>query len=73
MRRLNPRLTERERQIAQAITAGLSNRLIATRLGISERTVRNRLTVLYHKLGTRNRLELAMYLTRHPGVLAESD
>jgi two-component system, NarL family, nitrate/nitrite response regulator NarL len=73
MKRTHPRLTAREKQIARAVIAGLSNRQIGERLGISELTVRNRLTVLYHKLGASNRLQLAMLLTRRPELLAEAD
>ena len=55
-------LTKRERQIVQAITDGLSNRAIAERFGISERTVKNQLTVIYRKLDVASRLELATLL-----------
>lgn len=62
------RLTPRERQIAVAVAAGLTNRAIAARLGISEKTVRNRLTVLFEKLHVRGRLQLAMLLTAKPEI-----
>jgi DNA-binding NarL/FixJ family response regulator len=61
-------LTPRERQIAGAVAAGLTNRAIASRLGISEKTVRNRLTVLFEKLHVRGRLQLAMLLTAEPEI-----
>jgi DNA-binding NarL/FixJ family response regulator len=56
------RLTARERQIAEAITHGLSNRAIAERFGVSERTIKNQLTVIYNKLDVASRLELATLL-----------
>jgi DNA-binding NarL/FixJ family response regulator len=56
------RLTPRERDIAAAVCAGLSNREIAARLGIQEKTVRNRLTALFEKVGVRTRLQLAVLL-----------
>jgi DNA-binding NarL/FixJ family response regulator len=55
-------LTPREQQIANAIADGLSNRDIAHRYGISERTVKNQLTVIYEKLHVSSRLQLAMLL-----------
>jgi DNA-binding CsgD family transcriptional regulator len=39
---------------------GASNRDIATRLGVSEQTVKNQLTIMYEKLGVHNRLQLAL-------------
>jgi DNA-binding NarL/FixJ family response regulator len=57
-------LAERERQIAEGITHGLSNRAIAERLGVSERTIKNQLTVIYEKLEVASRLELALLLMR---------
>jgi len=55
-------LTSRERQIVDAITDGLSNRAIAERFGITERTVKNQLTVIYRKLDVASRLQLATLL-----------
>lgn len=51
-------LTARERDIIDGVLAGLSNREIGERLGLSERTVRNRLTVVFHKLSVRSRAQL---------------
>lgn len=59
-------LTDRERQTVRALQAGATNRQIAHSLGLCEQTVRNRLTVIYAKLGVRNRLELVMTLGRDP-------
>lgn len=58
-------LTPRERAIVRGITRGRSNREIAAELGISEQTVKNQLTVVFHKLHIKNRLELAVYAMRH--------
>lgn len=57
-------LTEREREIVDLIVEGLVNKDIAKRLDISEKTVRNHLTVIYSKLGVSSRLELGMYVSR---------
>jgi DNA-binding NarL/FixJ family response regulator len=58
----NSDLTPHERQIAHAITQGLTNRQIAQRFTVSEQTVKNQLTVIYHKLDVKSRLELASLL-----------
>jgi DNA-binding NarL/FixJ family response regulator len=54
-------LTERERQIVDLVAAGLRNDDVARRLGISEKTVRNHLTIVFDKLGVSGRLELLVY------------
>lgn len=60
-------LTQREKKIIQIILAGhgAGNKILATRLFISEHTLRNHLSSIYHKLGVSNRLELYVYATRH--------
>lgn len=43
---------------------GLSNRLIARQLGISEKTVKAHLTAIYSTLGVTDRLQAALWATR---------
>lgn len=59
------RLTERELEVVALICEGLQNKQIATRMGISETTVRHRLTSIFSKLGVASRLELLVYAQRH--------
>lgn len=61
------RLTRRERQTiaAMADDAAAPGKLVAERLHISERTLRNHLTSVYSKLGLTNRVELYAYAHRH--------
>lgn len=54
-----PPLRTRARQVAEAAAAGLGNREIASRLGISENTVRTHLKQIYRALGVRTRAQLA--------------
>lgn len=61
-----PELTERERQTIRSLQAGATNRQIAKALGLSEQTVRNRLSVIYAKFGVRSRLALVLALGRDP-------
>jgi DNA-binding NarL/FixJ family response regulator len=53
-------LTQREREVLEALGDGLSNRRIGTRLGISEATVKGHLTKIYQALGVSDRMTAAM-------------
>ena len=53
-------LTAREVEVISAIKAGNSNKEIATKLAISEETVKRHLSNIYAKLGVSSRLELAL-------------
>lgn len=64
-------LTTREIEIVEAITAGDSNRDIATRLNISLQTVKHHLTSIFDKTGTSSRLELALFALRQGVVNAK--
>lgn len=50
-------LTPRELQILELVSGGLTMRQIATRLGISPRTVESHVAKLYRKLGVRSRVQ----------------
>ena len=56
-------LTERERRIADMIAAGLLNRQIAERLGISVRTVETHRGSIFRKLGIKTPAELSRMLS----------
>lgn len=58
-------LTRREAEILQLITAGLSNKEIATRLTITEGTVKNHVHHALEKLHLTNRVQAAAYAIRH--------
>jgi DNA-binding NarL/FixJ family response regulator len=53
-------LTSREYEIISAIKEGSSNREIASKLAISEETVKRHLSNIYSKLGVSSRLELVV-------------
>jgi DNA-binding NarL/FixJ family response regulator len=55
-------LTERERQMAQAVARGLRNRQIAGEFGISEETVKKHLATIYGKLAISGRVALAVHV-----------
>jgi DNA-binding NarL/FixJ family response regulator len=50
-------LSNREREILALLAAGLGNKQIAARLGISTNTVKTHLELLFDKLGVSNRAE----------------
>ncbi len=54
-------LTAREREIAELVAAGRTNREVAAQLVLSERTIEAHLRNIYAKLGVRSRVELARY------------
>ncbi len=54
-------LTDREIQILKFVAAGLSNKAIADKLTISERTVRTHVSNILSKLDLRNRTQAALY------------
>lgn len=58
-----PSLTKRERQVAELIGAGLSNRQIASRLVISQRTAESHVEHILAKLGLANRTQVATWVT----------
>jgi len=53
-------LSKREREVADLVAQGLSNKEIADKLFISVRTVKAHLTSIFSKTGCRDRLELAV-------------
>jgi DNA-binding NarL/FixJ family response regulator len=52
-----PPLSEREREVLQAIASGATNREIAAELFLSPHTIKEHTSSLYRKLGVRNRAE----------------
>ena len=52
-------LTPREAEVAQLVATGGSNRDIAARLGVSDRTVQKHLERSFRKLGVKTRSEAA--------------
>lgn len=57
-------LTEREREVLELVADGLSNKEVAARLHLSEKTVKHYMTIIMEKLGVRNRTEAALLVKR---------
>lgn len=58
-------LTERQMDIIRIVLSGCSNKEIAAKLGIAERTVENHLFNIYNKIGVTNRIELFNIAVRY--------
>jgi predicted ATPase/DNA-binding CsgD family transcriptional regulator len=58
-------LSRREREVAAMVAAGLTNREIATRLFIAERTAEGHVERIRNKLGVRSRTEVATWAVAH--------
>jgi two-component system response regulator DevR len=56
-------LSDRERELLDLLGDGRTNREIAAALYLSEKTIRNCLSVLFRKLGVRSRTEAALLAT----------
>jgi DNA-binding NarL/FixJ family response regulator len=55
------KLTPRESEIVRYVAVGMRNAEVATRLSLSESTVKTHLTNIFQKLGIRDRIELTRY------------
>jgi DNA-binding NarL/FixJ family response regulator len=58
-------LSEREREVLAMVAEGLPNKLIAQRLGISEKTVKTHLTSVFRQIGVTDRTQAALWAQRH--------
>ena len=60
----------REEQVVALVADGLSNRHVASELGLSEHTVKKYLFRIFEKLGISNRVELVLYAVSHGSLQA---
>jgi DNA-binding NarL/FixJ family response regulator len=58
-------LTETEMQILQLVASGRSNKEIASKMVLTESTVKNRLSVLFQKINVADRTQAAIYAITH--------
>ncbi|HEX8122197.1 MAG TPA: response regulator transcription factor [Solirubrobacteraceae bacterium] len=63
-RRPEPELTQREREVLDLVGEGLPNKLIARRLGISEKTVKAHVTRIFQAIGVTDRTQAALWVAR---------
>lgn len=60
----NHNLTEREAEVLKLVAQGITNKVIANKLAITENTVKNHLCNIMEKLHLQNRVQLATYAWR---------
>ena len=63
-------LSEREREILRLVAAGYDNRAIASQLCLAEKTVGNRLSEIFQKLGVSNRTQAVMVAMQRGLIIA---
>jgi DNA-binding NarL/FixJ family response regulator len=61
-------LSEREMQVLESVVTGLSNKEIASQLGISHQTVKNHVTSILRKFGVEDRTQAVVYALKHGWV-----
>jgi two-component system, NarL family, nitrate/nitrite response regulator NarL len=61
-------LSKRELQTAKLVAEGCSNRQIATRLSLSEHTVKNYLFRIFEKIGVSTRVGLTLFMLKESSV-----
>jgi DNA-binding NarL/FixJ family response regulator len=69
-------LTQREIELLRLIASGRSNKEIAHELSLAESTVKNKLSILFHKLDAKDRTQAAIYAMSHgllPNNRSEGD
>jgi two-component system nitrate/nitrite response regulator NarL len=64
-------LSKREHDVVQCVAEGLSNREIASRLKLTEHTVKNYLFRIFDKLGVSSRVEVVLYAFSVRGIVCE--
>jgi DNA-binding NarL/FixJ family response regulator len=65
-------MSDREREVLALVGAGVANKQIAFRLGISPKTVKSHLSHIFRQLGVNDRLQAALWARRH-GLVDEAD
>ncbi|WP_170006503.1 response regulator [Bacillus fonticola] len=58
-------LTEREKEVLQCLVQGLSNKEIADRLFISDKTVKIHVSKIFKKLNVKSRSQVVIYAVQH--------
>ena len=61
-------LSSREMEVLRALAEGLYNKEIASKLQISEKTVKNHVSNIFKKIGVSDRTQAAVYAIRHKFV-----
>lgn len=69
---INNGLSNRESEVATLVAQGLSNREVADRLFVTEKTVKFHLTNIYKKMSIRSRAQLIVWCLPHMQFIEEA-
>ena len=58
-------LSARHREIIRLVAAGMSNREIAAMTSLKEPSIKNYLTIIYRRVGVRDRVRLLLWAQEH--------
>ena len=62
---IEKKLSNREAEVAELVSKGLSNREVANRLFVTEKTVKFHLTNIYKKMNVKSRAQLIVWCMPH--------
>ena len=65
-------LSSREAEVAELVTQGLSNREVANKLFVTEKTVKFHLTNIYKKMSVKSRAQLIVWCLPHMDFVERS-
>jgi DNA-binding CsgD family transcriptional regulator len=66
-------LSNREAEVAELVTKGLSNKEVANQLFVTEKTVKFHLTNIYKKMNVKSRAQLIVWCLPHIGFVEKDE
>ena len=66
-------LSNRESEVAELVTKGLSNKEVANQLFVTEKTVKFHLTNIYKKMNVKSRAQLIVWCLPHMGFVEKNE
>lgn len=66
-------LSNREAEVAELVTRGLSNKEVANQLFVTEKTVKFHLTNIYKKMNVKSRAQLIVWCLPHFGFVEKEE
>ncbi len=66
-------LSNREAEVAELVTKGLSNKEVANQLFVTEKTVKFHLTNIYKKMNVKSRAQLIVWCLPHAGFVEREE
>lgn len=70
---IEKKLSNREAEVAELVSKGLSNREVANRLFVTEKTVKFHLTNIYKKMNVKSRAQLIVWCMPHTHFVNSQD